>query len=100
MGYSGDEDILELVGSNHGVVVKDGGGGDVSVEDIIGDVVEGLFSCFVLVHVEGIVDLCCEYSLAPGFYGVDWGLKIFDFGFSQHSFVTDLVVSQAFAYSG
>ena len=65
---SRDENILELVGPDHGVVVEDGSSGDVPVEDIVGNVIESLLSCLVLVHVERVVYFCRKYPLAPGFY--------------------------------
>lgn len=63
MWHSRDEDIFELVGADHGVVVQNGSGGHVASKDVIGDVIEGLLSGFILVHVEGVVDFRGEDAL-------------------------------------
>ena len=98
--HSRDENILELVSSDHGVVVEDGSGCDVPVEDVIGNVVESLLSCFVLVHVERVIYFCRKYALAPGLYCVDWGLQVLHLRLPEHALVAYLVVPQTLADAG
>ena len=54
------------------MVVEYGSGGDVPVEDVVSNVIESLFSCFVFVHVEGVVDFSRVDSFSPGLDRVDW----------------------------
>jgi len=100
VGYPRNENIFKLISSNHGMVVKDGSSCDISVEDIISDVIESLLPCLVLIHVEGIVDFCCEYALSPGFYGIYRRLQVLHLCLPEHSLVTYLVIPQAFANAG
>lgn len=76
MRHTGDKYVLEFVCPNHRVIVEDGSGRDVPAQDIISDIVEGLLSGFVFIHVEGVVHLGCEDSLAPGLNGVDWRRQV------------------------
>ena len=53
------------------MVIQDGSGSDVPAKNIISDIEKGLFPGFVLVHVEGVVDLGGKDSVSPYLNGVD-----------------------------
>lgn len=72
MRHTGDKYILKFVRPNHRVIVENGSSCYVPSQDIISDIIKGLLSGFVLIHVEGIVDLSCKDTLSPGLNGVDW----------------------------
>lgn len=99
MRHTGDKYVLEFVCPYHRVVVQNGSSCDISAQDIISDIIEGLLSGLVLIHVEGVVHFGCENALSPSLYGVDRRREILDLCLSQQPLSSDLVVSQAFSYS-
>jgi hypothetical protein len=69
---SRNKDVFELISANHGMIVEDCSGGDVPTENIVSNIIEGLLFGFVLIHMEGVVDLCSKDALSPSLDSVDW----------------------------
>lgn len=69
--HSTNKDIFKLISTNNRMVIQDGSGSDVPAKNIISDIEKGLFPGFVLVHVEGVVDLGGKDSVSPYLNGVD-----------------------------
>lgn len=53
------------------MIIQDGSGGDVPVEDVVGNVIEGMLAHLVFVHVEGIVYFGRKDTLSPGLNGIN-----------------------------
>ncbi len=78
---SADEYVLELIRSNHSVVVEHSRTGYVPGQNIVSDVIERLLFAAVLVNMEGVCDLSGKHPFSLGVDAINRRVEAFKLGF-------------------